>query len=314
MLLRVVCPRLLAFMGMRSLTEMSWTDGFGWPAFSAQLSLEQLVSDWYQREFGVSIPRPAIFNDARAVNCRGDGHLTTTAYLRTGETTADLFVLYLTRDGLNLIQKSRRSVRVPAGRFNVLSILVRHQVTVGADALPLWQTVQNEINDQHAQFARSHGYGAPLVAFVNQNVVLDPRQLPPPERFDSVSSSLLQSLGLTATDYDIVMVINIDPDRSEGGRATPATERSIYVGNFSHWKMELGPQEWRAIGRTAYQQLMAYFWGWQTDWTPTSVAALVSGTNRSSRRRCSSAGKTWMVTACPRCWTTRRTVALVETQ
>src|SRR2546425_8006276 len=75
-----------------------------------QLSVDQLVSDWYQREFGISVPRPAIFNDERAVDCRGDGHLTSTAYLRTGSTTADLLVLYLTRDGLNLINKFRRNV------------------------------------------------------------------------------------------------------------------------------------------------------------------------------------------------------------
>ena len=31
------------------------------------LSLEELVSDWYQREFGVSVPRPAIFNDFMAI-------------------------------------------------------------------------------------------------------------------------------------------------------------------------------------------------------------------------------------------------------
>src|SRR5215213_4631626 len=54
------------------------------------LSLEQLVSGWYQREFGVSFPRPAIFNDPRAVDCRGDGHLTTTAYLNRSGTTTDL--------------------------------------------------------------------------------------------------------------------------------------------------------------------------------------------------------------------------------
>src|SRR3989442_95772 len=68
-----------------------------------QLSVDQMGSDWYQREFGISVPRPAIFNDERAVDCRGDGHLTSTAYFRTGSTTADLLVLYFTRDGLNLI-------------------------------------------------------------------------------------------------------------------------------------------------------------------------------------------------------------------
>jgi hypothetical protein len=33
--------------------------------------------------------------------------------------------------------------------------------------------------------------------------------------------------------------------------------------------MELDARAWSAIARTAYQQLMAYWWGWETDWTPT---------------------------------------------
>jgi len=251
-----------------SIAILPFIVGFGRPALSAQVSPEQLVSDWYQREFGVSIPRPAIFNDPRAVDCRGNGHLTTTAYLRTGAATADLYVLYLTRDGLNLIQKSQRSVRVPAGRFRVLSILVRHGPTVGANALPQWQAVQDAINGQHAEFARTHGYAAPLVSFVSQNVVLDAAELKTPERFDAVSS-VLHTRGLTPADYDVRAVINIDPDRSEGGQALPGSEPSIYVGNFGNWKEALGAKEWQAIGRTTYQQLMAYFWGWQTDWTPT---------------------------------------------
>jgi hypothetical protein len=61
------------------------------------------------------VPRPAIFNDPRAVDCRGDGHLTTTAYFRTTATTADLLVLYLTRDGLNLIKKNTARSWDPRG-------------------------------------------------------------------------------------------------------------------------------------------------------------------------------------------------------
>jgi len=83
---------------------------------STQLSLDALVSGWYEREFGETIPRPAIFNDTRAVDCRGDGHLTTTAYLRTSDNTADVLVLYLTRDGLNLIRKSRANALAPQER------------------------------------------------------------------------------------------------------------------------------------------------------------------------------------------------------
>jgi hypothetical protein len=91
-------------------------------ALVAATSIEALITDSFQREFSESIPRPAIFNDPRAVDCYRNGHLTTTAYLRTSNTTADLLVLYTTRDGLNVTKRSRRAnVRIPAGRFSILS-------------------------------------------------------------------------------------------------------------------------------------------------------------------------------------------------
>ena len=62
---------LAAFMGR-------WVFTMANPLSSpGQLSLETLVSGWYEREFGETIPRPAIFNDDRAVDRRRDGHLTT---------------------------------------------------------------------------------------------------------------------------------------------------------------------------------------------------------------------------------------------
>jgi hypothetical protein len=236
---------------------------------SRQLSLDALVSGWYEREFGETIPRPAIFNDPRAVDCRGDGHLTTTAYLRTSDNTADVLVLYLTRDGLNLIRKSRANVLVPMGTFKVLSMVVRHPDTVGADPLSMWERAQHEVNQQHARFASDKGYASPLVVFANTNLLLEPGELTTPQNPNAIAVTI-RTHRLSPADYDIVMLINIDPALSEGGRAGRlAGQRSVYVGNYSRWTRALGPQDWSAIARTAYQQLMAYHWGWQTDWTPT---------------------------------------------
>ena len=120
-------------------------------------ALEQLVKDAYVREFGIAIQHPAIFNELASVDCRGDGHLTSTAYLRTSGTTANVFVLVMSRDGLNVIRHSLRSnVRVPAGKFRVLSIVVRYPDTVGAEPLVFWEQAQKQINDDHAAFASSH--------------------------------------------------------------------------------------------------------------------------------------------------------------
>ena len=265
MALRLLCAAAAAWLFLSASAE---TGAAVRRQSSAALPLQDLVRDWYRREFAVAVPRPAIFNDPRAVDCRGDGHLTTTAYLRTDARTADLLVLYLTRDGLNLIRKSRRTVLLPVGRFRVLSIIVQHPQTTGSDPLSMWRAAQDEVNRQHVEYARGHGYTAPLVAFMNTDVLIEPNQLDALANPEAMAG-MLRTQGVTPSVYDIVLTINIDPMRSEGGRTAFGDQRSIYVGNYSQWTAELGAKDWSAIARTAYQQLMAYFWGWQTDWTPT---------------------------------------------
>src|SRR4051812_23400489 len=61
-------------------------------------SIDAAVRAAYQREFGRTIEHPAIYNNPQSHNCRGEGHLTTTAYLRTGTTTT-LLCMYMSRDG-----------------------------------------------------------------------------------------------------------------------------------------------------------------------------------------------------------------------
>lgn len=174
-------------------------------------------------------PRPAIFNDARAVDCRGDGHLTTTAYLNRSGTSADLLVLYLTRDGLNLIKKTRRQAAVPTGIIHVMSLIVRYSETTGSTPLAMWQLAQREINSQHAGFARGHGYPKPLVTFVNTNVLIEATDLVRARSGKEVLREMLDERLLKQAQYDVLITINIDPTRSEGGSFS---DRSIYVGNY----------------------------------------------------------------------------------
>jgi len=148
-------------------------------------------------------------------------------------------------------------------------MVVRHPDTAGPDPLSMWVGAQGEVNQHHARFASANGYAAPLVVFANTNLLLEPGELAAPENQNAVAAAI-KAHRLSPIDYDILMLINIDPAHSEGGRAGRlAGQRSVYVGNFSHWTRALSPQDWSAIARTAYQQLMAYHWGWQTDWTPT---------------------------------------------
>ncbi|HKD06816.1 MAG TPA: hypothetical protein VKB79_13020 [Bryobacteraceae bacterium] len=214
----------------------------------------------YQREFGETIEHPAIYNNPRAVDCRGEGHLTTTAYLKAGLTTT-LLSMYMSRDGLSVLRTDRSQVLLaPAGTIRVLVVLVRYPETFTADALGFWEEAQKQINADHAAFAKSRGYNAPVVAFDNTNIVLDPDQLRDPHIPASVRTAA-ERHGVSPANYQIVMVVDINPRESAGGLAI-ISERSVYVGNYSHWKTPLGALEWKKIARTAYHHEVAHHWGW----------------------------------------------------
>jgi hypothetical protein len=228
--------------------------------------IEAAVKVAYQREFAQTIEHPAIYNNPQAVDCRGGGHLTTTAYLRTGTTTT-LFSMYLSRDGTTVIRKSQsRVLLAPAGTIRVLVVLVRYPQTVQADALALWETAQSQINEEHAAFARSRGYSVPIVVFDNTNIVIDSAQIANPRRPGSVRAAA-ERHGLSTANYQIVMAIDINPQESVGGFSLPS-ERAVYVGNYSSWKTSLGAQQWKMIARTAYHHEVAHHWGWPDthDW------------------------------------------------
>jgi hypothetical protein len=222
-------------------------------------SIEAAVKAAYQREFGRTVDHPAIYNNPQANNCRGEGHLTTTAYLRTGTTTT-VFSMYMSRDAATVTRKTQSVVPlVPAGTIRVLVLLLRYPQTVAANALTLWESAQKGINEDHAVFAKSRGYNAPIVVFDNTNILMDPARVANPRRPNSVRMAAERE-GVSIANYQIVMAIDINPQESVGGYSVPE-ERAVYVGNYSSWKTLLGAPEWKMIARTAYHHEIAHHWG-----------------------------------------------------
>jgi hypothetical protein len=229
-------------------------------------SIEAAVKAAYQREFGRAIDHPAVYNNPQAINCRGEGHLTTTAYLRTGTTTT-LLSMYMSRDGATVSRKAESAVRLaPAGTIQVLVILLSYPQTVAANALTLWEAAQKEINEDHAAFAKSRGYDTPIVVFDNTNLMIDPARVGNPRRPASVRAAA-ELQGVSIANYQIVMTIDINPQDSVGGFALPE-ERSVYVGNYLSWKTSLGAPQWKSIATTGYHHEVAHHWGWPPthDW------------------------------------------------
>lgn len=223
-------------------------------------ALETAVREAYEREFGEMVPRPAIYSDPRSVDCNGNGHLTTTAYLGNRR----LMYLYLSRDGATVAFKDEWSATLdPAGSFRVLTVLIDYPETTRG-RLALWEDAQAEINRNHAEFASARGYESPIVVFENTNLVIEPSQIRDPRDERDVMSAA-KNHGVSPGEFDIIISINIDPESSEGGFAGGAF---VYVGNYFGWQTSLTARDMDDIATTAYHHEVGHVWGWAHEWAP----------------------------------------------
>jgi len=228
--------------------------------------VQTAITQHYERLFGEKIPWPAVFDDF--VSGCGN-HVTTTAYVRQTDGRSRLLEIYTSRDGGSVISSRSATVRTPAGTFRVVTLLVNYPQTLGSDAISSWQAAQAQINLDHASFAQSRGYGAPLVRFDNTTVLLGPSQVTNPRALSPVMAALQQN-GVDPGGYDFVASVNIDPSRSEGGFSTPgSTPGFIYMGNYSNWTAPLSPENWNNVSRAVYNHEVSHHWGWPGthDWS-----------------------------------------------
>jgi hypothetical protein len=228
--------------------------------------VEPAIRDAYRQAFGETIPNPAIFNDDRSVDCSQNGHATTTAYLKSSDKRSMLLQMYLSRDGTRITRQSRSEVFTPAGTFRNLVVIVAYGATVNANSLTMFEDAQKQINEDHAAFARSRGYAAPLVVFENTNLLVAPNEIGDPHKPRDVRSAASRK-GLSPERFDFVIVIDPNPAQSAGGLSMPGGD--IYVGNYSHWTTPLRAQDWMKIAWTTFHHEVAHQWGWVHDWSPT---------------------------------------------
>jgi hypothetical protein len=211
------------------------------------------------------VPSPAVYDDKNAFDCQGRHHVVSTAYLPRTSATSSLLLLYLSRDG-TIEKKSQAVVMTPAGVFRTLVLIVNHPETVGPNGLALLADGQRQVNEDHATFAHRRNYDTPLVEFANTNIVIAKGDLAAPRDPRAVRAWARRRIGDTV--YHLIIVINLDPTKDEGGFAAPDTN-SVYVGNFGQWDKPLDAVQWSAVANTAYHHEVAHLWGWSHDWSPT---------------------------------------------
>ena len=229
--------------------------------------LETAVKQAYLQTFNEHVFRPAVFDSNVDVPfC--SRYVTSNAYLGPFGKSSTLMTLNMSSDGMVVTKNTRVSVLTPAGIFRVLTVLVGYPQTIGDDAMGLLDSAQRSINDDHASFAASRGYGAPVVRFDNTNVRIDSSQVSDP-RTSSVVQQALSAQGISAAGYDFLVSININPDRVEGGFAQPGSVPGfIYMGNFSQWRTPVTAANMAAVVGAVYHHEVIHHWGWPAthDW------------------------------------------------
>ncbi len=228
-------------------------------------ALESALEQDYQRVFGTQIAHPAYFDNSTC----GGGTVSTTAYFRQSDRKSTLLYLSTSVDGKTVVNQLRNTVVTPAGMFRVLVVLVGYADTVNQSNAPMFVPAQDQINQDHATFAASKGYSAPIVSFQNTNMVIDHSEIADPRTAAGVTAALTQH-GVSTNGYDFFVSINIDSARVEGGQSSIGTPGFIYMGNFSGWKSPLGPNEFANIAHAVYHHEVAHHWGWSPlhDWAP----------------------------------------------
>jgi hypothetical protein len=238
--------------------------------------MANLVAE-YEARFQLAVPFPAYFSDPDvAAMCQTvPSYLTTTAYLRGPSAQANVNVMHLEHTGSGLVVNSRGRSHyskvvnaAPAGTFKVLTALLTYPQTVNSADLPILRAQQFVINQQHAAFALNQGFANPIVQFEFTNVAIAGALIVDPRSPSSVKQTLALE-GYSADGYDFLVVINIDPLRSEGGFAGSDAlgPLFVYMGNFSQWHERPLDAEWETIARAAYHHEVAHHWGWEHEWS-----------------------------------------------
>jgi hypothetical protein len=233
-------------------------------------SIESIVSAAYTREFGVSIPRPVIAD----ATCAGAGHIASTAYVERSRGKARVLSLYFSGNGARLLKASETpAIVLPAGVFDVLTVIVRHSTTTGADARLLWERAQQAVNDDHERLASRLGYQRPIVGFRNITIDVSPAEIEDPAEARDVIAAVRRH-GISPDRFTFLILLNLDPANPSGGFAR-RTHGFVYVGNYNGWQRALTAAQWRRVANTAYHHEMTHHWGWPAahDWAPVCRGA-----------------------------------------
>lgn len=218
-----------------------------------------LIPSLYKKEFNLDVPKPAFVFLSIKEATYGD-YWTSTAYIGS-----EVFRLYVKPNGS--ISSIRLPVKRPQGNFRTITVAIDHGNTNIAQVLnTLWVEAQNSINSDHLAFAKSKGYSAPIVSFINTNILVPKSEINDPSNRSEVIA-LLANKGFSKADFDIVVSLDLDPTNPKGGFAYYGGD-FVYKG-YSLEKAEnvkLTQDTLHLIARAVYHHEIGHIWGWEHHW------------------------------------------------
>ncbi len=236
-------------------------------------NIEQVLIDEYMARWGVALSKPAYIFTRRV----GLGAVqpvigwTSVAYL-----DKERYRLYVQPDGT--VSGSVRSISVsPAYLQKTLTVVIDHGNTNIGDVIDtLWVDAQDAINADHWQHAAEIGLAQPIVGFDFINLLVSADELADTLRGPKTPArvyEVLISRGIVLKNYDLIVVMDMDPAHPAGGFAFLGGTWS-YIGYFFAGDpgfVMLPDELLRSVARALYHHEVGHAWSWEHEWDPAST-------------------------------------------
>jgi hypothetical protein len=230
--------------------------------------VEQLFSSAYSQLFALNVPSPAYVENVPLAHPDNLGE-TLHYWISTAYLGSRVYRIDLLDDGTLL--KSDGFARRPQGTYRVALVATDYGNTDIARLMDnLLVEGQEDINRKHEAFAKSQGYGRPIVRFINTNFLASASEVTDPTSRDQIIT-LLERRGYSKDDFDIFLSLDIS---HHAGGSAGGDHDFIYMGNYFSTANLADP--WRGktvlywILSAAYNHECGHLFGWEHEWIASS--------------------------------------------
>jgi hypothetical protein len=180
-------------------------------------NIELFLIDEYLARWGLVLAKPAYVFTKNLDFGRGRNVWTSVAYIDNTR-----YRLYVDKNA-NVSSRVTSLINNPASIHKTLTVVVDHGNTNIPDLMDtLLVDVQNQINADHWEHAAEVGLADPIVGFDYTNLLVSANEFANPMQDPKIPArvyELLVSKGFVLEDWDLIVVMDLDPANQSGGFA-----------------------------------------------------------------------------------------------